>query len=68
MPTSQRDILFSIKESTTITRDLWNRFADIAIRRHGTITAGLAALMREYVDRSAADPEQPRARGRTDAT
>jgi hypothetical protein len=48
---SNRDILFSIKESTTITRDLWNRFADVAIQRHGTITAGLAALMREYIDR-----------------
>jgi len=60
MPTN-REILFSVKESTTITRDLWNRFAEAAIRRHGTITAGLAALMREYVDQPDTATEQPAA-------
>lgn len=47
---NQRRILFPIRESHAIPADLWNRFAELAQRRDGTITAALARLIRGYLE------------------
>ena len=49
MPSARRP-LFTIHESGSITAELWNRFADVAKQRAGTITAALADCMRRYID------------------
>ena len=49
MPSTRRP-LFTIHESGAITADLWNRFADVAKQRAGTITAALADCLRRYID------------------
>lgn len=49
MPT-QRRILFPIRESQAIPADVWDRFAELAQRREGTITAALAGLIRRYLE------------------
>jgi hypothetical protein len=56
---SRREFLYSIKESSDLTSDLWNQFAARAIAEHGTIAAALAVLFRQYLDRPAAPGDAP---------
>lgn len=58
MPT-QRRILFPIRESQAIPADVWNRFAELAQRRDGTITAALARLIRSYLVEQPTEPTRP---------
>jgi len=44
-----RRILFSIHESQTLTADTWARFAELATRNGGTISAALVDLIQRYI-------------------
>lgn len=53
-----RPVLFQIRESGTIPRELWDSFRATTQRRGATITGTLAGILRAYVERPDTDEER----------
>ena len=45
---NNKPIMYSIRESPRLTREQWDRFAELVIAEHGSLGNGLAAVINGY--------------------